>query len=136
MIFLDSWVWLEFAFDGECADRAGRLIETTATDGGVVAATVIAEVAYRLRREADAESASLAVDAIERFENIVVIPVTTEIARFAAALRDEHYDQGYCELSYADAIHATTATMTDCSVLYTGDPDFESLGVDIETVVL
>jgi|GEM_PF-6742826 len=46
MIFLDSWVWLEFIFNGEKADAAEAVIEraNTVEEGGLIAPTTIAEV--------------------------------------------------------------------------------------------
>lgn len=136
MIFVDSWVWLEFFFDGERSERAEETIEKATEDGGLVAATVLAEVTYRIRREAARWAADLVVDAIERFENVEVVPISAEVARRAAALRDRHYERGTCELSYADAIHAATTMLTGCSTLYSGDPDFEALADEIDVELL
>ena len=136
MIFVDSWVWLEFFFDGDRSERAEETIEKATQDGGLVATTVLAEVAYRIRREATSWAADLVVDAIERFEHIRVAPVTVEVARRAAALRDRHYERGVCELSYADAIHAATTMITGCSILCSGDPDFEALADEIDVELL
>lgn len=136
MIFLDSWIWLEFIFDGDRAERAGEVIERAAKAGGVLAATVLTEVAYRVRRETDGATADVVVDAIERLENVEVVPVTGDVARRVAVIRDRYYERGRCELSYADAIHATTAKLTGCTELYSGDPDFESLANELDVVVV
>lgn len=136
MIFLDSWVWLEFCFDGDRSERAADAIEKAVDDGGVVAATVLAEVAYRIRRETGSWAADLVIDAIERFESVEVAPVTSDVARRAAALRDRYYERGACELSYADAIHAATTMLTGCSTLYSGDRDFVVLDDEIDVEIL
>ena len=138
MICLDSWIWLEYVFEGEKWQEAENVIErANAPDvGGIVPATVIAEVSYRIRREKDTETAEETINAVRDFEYIEILPITDEIAEYAAALREEYYQRGDRELSYADAIHLAMATaIPECDSLYSGDPDFK--GVDeIETIIL
>lgn len=138
MIFLDSWVWLEFLFDGEHADDAEAAIEraNSPDEGGLIAPTVIAEVAYRVQVELGEETADDAIDAIHDFEYIKSLPLVDEVAEHAAELRFDLYKRGTRELSYADAIHLATARLHDeCDVLYSGDPDFRDIDV-METVVI
>jgi len=137
VIFLDSWVWLEYVFDGEQAAAAADAIQRANTDdGGLIAPTVIAEVSYRVRRVEDETTAEETVRAIHDFEGIESMPLVDEIAAYAADLRAEYYAPSERELSYADAIHLATAVVhDDCDVLYSGDPDFEEIDA-IETVVL
>lgn len=137
-MFLDSWVWLEYVFSGDSAGKAESVIERANSPkvGGVIAPTVLAEVAYRVRVVEDEETAEEAVRAICDFEHIDSLPVIDEIAEYAAELRFKYYEPGERELSYADAIHvATAAVHDDCDTLYSGDPDFEGLE-EVETVVL
>lgn len=138
MIFLDSWVWLEFVFSGGKAEEAERVIRraNTAEEGGLIAPTILAEVAYRVRVVEDEATAEEAVRAIRDYEHVESVPVADEIATYAAELRYEYYEPGERELSYADAIHvATAAAHDDCNALYSGDPDFAGIE-EIETVVL
>jgi predicted nucleic acid-binding protein len=138
VIFLDSWVWLEFVFSGESEDEAASLIEraNTADEGGLIAPTVIAEVSYRVRVVEDGETANEAVRAMREFQHIESMPLIDDIAEYAAELRFRYYEPGDRELSYADAIHVATAVVhDDCAVLYSGDPDFADVD-EIETVVL
>lgn len=138
MRFLDSWVWLEYLFNGDSAADAETVIQETNTPevGGLVAPTILAEVSYRVRVVDDEETAADAVRAISDYDHIESIPIVDEIAEYAAELRYKYYEPGERELSYADAIHLATATVhDDCDVLYSGDPDFEGLD-EIETVVL
>lgn len=138
MIFLDSWVWLEFVFSGDKADEAESVIEraNTPEEGGLIAPTIVAEVSYRTRVVEDNETAEKAVRAIGEFQHIESMPLIDEIAAYAAELRFKYYDPGERELSYADAIHlATAAIHDDCDTLYSGDPDFADLD-EIETVIL
>ncbi len=138
MIFLDSWVWLEYVFDGEKAEAAEKVIRRANTDdtGGLIAPTVIVEVSYRIRRVENDTTAEETIHAIHDFEHIESLPLVDEIAEYAAELRAKCYNPDERELSYADAIHLATAVVhDDCDVLYSGDPDFA--GIDaIETVVL
>jgi len=138
VIFLDSWVWLEFVFSGEQEDTAESVIEraNTAEEGGLIAPTIIAEVSYRVRVVEDRETAGEAVRAIQEFQYIESMPVINDIAEYAAELRFKYYEPGERELSYADAIHVATAVVhDDCTVVYSGDPDFADLD-EIQTVVL
>ncbi|QHS16773.1 type II toxin-antitoxin system VapC family toxin [Halopenitus persicus] len=138
MIFLDSWVWLEFLFSGDHAAEAESVIERadSATVGGVITPTILAEVSSRVRVVEDAATAEQAVDALRDYEHIESIPVVDEVATYAAELRFKYYEPSERELSYADAIHLATASLHDeCDVLYSGDPDFDGLE-EIETVIL
>lgn len=138
MIFLDSWVWLEFVFSGEKDAEAESLIEraNTPEEGGLIAPTIISEVSYRTRVVEDQSVAEDTVRAIRDFEHIESMPLIDEIAAYAAELRFKYYEPGERELSYADAIHLATAVVhDDCTVLYSGDPDFADLD-EIETGIL
>lgn len=138
MICIDSWIWLEYVFEGEAWEAAEAAIERadTADRGGIVPATVIAEVSYRIRVERDAATAAEAIDAIRSFDHIDILPVTDDIAEYGAALRERYYERGDRALSYADAIHlAMAAAVAECEALYTGDPDFEGVE-EVETVVI
>jgi predicted nucleic acid-binding protein len=138
VIFLDSWVWLEYIFSGDKDEEAETVIEqaNTPDEGGIIAPTILAEVSYRIRVVEDEQTADETVRAIRAYEYIDSVPLIDEIAEYAAELRFKYYEPGERELSYADAIHiATAAAYDDCDVLYSGDPDFEDLD-EIETVVL
>lgn len=138
VIFLDSWVWLEYLFSGEKADSAESLVDRAndPDEGGLIAPTVLAEVSYRVRVVEDEETADEAIRAMRDFDHIESAPLIDEIAAYAAELRFKYYEPGERALSYADAIHLATAIVHDeCTVLYSGDPDFAELE-EIETVIL
>lgn len=138
MIFLDSWVWLEFLFEGDRAAKVEELIERADSpeEGGLVTPTVLAEVSYRVRVVEDEETAEKATRAIRSYEHVESLPVVDEIGEYAAELRFEYYQRRERELSYADAIHvAAAAVHDDCHTLYSGDPDFEGID-EVDTVVL
>jgi len=128
VIYLDSWVWLEYGFRGDSWERARDAIDDARSDGGVVSTIALTEVDYILARDIDRETADLVTGAIEDFETIDVVPVSSEVALYASQLRSKYYQRRERELSYADAIHLATAALLDCDALHTGDADFE--GVD------
>ena len=138
VIFLDSWIWLEYVFDGEKADDAEAAIEraNTPDEGGLLAPKVLTEVSYRVCVIDNEKTAAKTVNAIRDYENIRTVPVGAEIGVSAAELRAKYYRSGEQELSYADAIHLATAVAADdCDALYSGDPDFRGIE-EIDTVVL
>lgn len=138
VIFLDSWVWLEYIFSGDKAAEAETIIQraNSSDTGGLIAPTVIAEVSYRVRVVEDEATAEETVRAIRDYDHIESVPLIDEIGDFAAELRFKYYDRRDRALSYADAIHLATAIVYDeCDALYSGDSDFEGLD-EIETVVL
>jgi predicted nucleic acid-binding protein len=138
VIFLDSWIWLEYVFSGDRDDLAESAIERANSPdcGGIIAPTVLAEVSYRVRVVEDDESAREAVRAIRDYEHIESVPLVDEIAEYGAEIRFKYYEPGKRGLSYADAIHLASAVAhDDCDTLYSGDPDFADID-EIETVVL
>lgn len=138
MIFLDSWIWLEYLFSGQHEARAAELIQQAngADEGGLITPTVIVEVSYRLHVVEDAETADEAVRAIRAFEHIESLPLVDELAAYAAKLRVKYYHRGERDLSYADAIHLAAASVhEDCHTLFSGDPDLRDVD-EIDTVVL
>jgi predicted nucleic acid-binding protein len=133
--FADSWIFLEFFQDDDKASEAEAVLERIGDAEAIVAATVLLEVRYHVRRRFGVEAADSVIAAIESFEQLDVLPVTRAVSVRAADLRAKYYDRNECPLSYADAIHLATAVLTDCERLYTGDPDFA--GVDeIEVTVI
>lgn len=135
MIFVDSWVWIEYFAEDDRWRDAEEVLERIPAKGAVITPTVLMEVHYRIERKVDERRADRVIDAIRRFDDLEILPVTTEVALNAAKLREKHYQRGERELSYADAIHLAAALMTGCEVLYSGDSDFEGLEM-IETEIV
>lgn len=135
MIFVDSWVWIDFFAEDDRWRDAEAILERIPEEGTVITPTVLMEVWYRIGQKVDTERADQVVDAIQRFDDLEVVPVTTDAALTAARLREKYYQRGERELSYADAIHLAIAAMTGCDVLCSGDPDFEELD-EIETLLV
>ena len=134
MIYLDSWVWLEYGLRGDQWTDARDIIDDALADSGVISTIGLTEIDYILSREVDRTTADLVTSAIEDFDAIHVVPVSSEIALYASRLRSKYYERRENELSYADAIHVATAGLLDCAELHTGDADFESVR-EVETVV-
>lgn len=135
MIFLDSWIWLEFFQEDEQADKAEAVIKQIEEEQAVVAPTVLMEVRYQIKRRYGDDKADQVVTAITSFDNLEVVPVTAEVGLYAADIRDEYYNRNDRAISYADAIHIATAELTGCDKLYTGDPDFKEID-EIRTEII
>lgn len=134
VIYLDSWVWLEYALEGDLEPAARDAIDLARERGGALSTMGVAELDYVLTRETDRDTADELVSAIEDMDGFHVMSVSLEVARFASRIRSKYYERRTCELSYGDAIHIATASLLDCTELHTGDSDFD--GVDeVDTVV-
>lgn len=134
VIYLDSWVWLEYGLKQTNEATAREVIVDAREDGGMISTIGLTEVDYVVARELDRAAGDEIISAIEDFESMHVVPVTVEVARFASKLRSKYYDRSSREFSYADAIHLATASLLDCSAFHTGDSDFEEVD-EVETVV-
>lgn len=134
MIYLDSWIWLEYGLGGDQRDVARSAIDEAAETGGVVSTIALTEVDYVLARDVDRKTADLVTSAMEDHDEIHVVPVSGEVALYASRLRSKYYERGETELSYADTIHLATASLLDCEELHTGDGDFEAVD-EVPTVV-
>lgn len=134
MIYLDSWVWIEYATGGQDEDAAGGALERARAEGSAVSAIGLTEVEYVLTRTIGRDDAYAVTSAIEELPSVDVVPVTVEVAKLAARLRTKYYERRERELSYADAIHAATAIVLGCSAVHTGDADFAELE-EIDAIV-
>lgn len=135
MIFIDSWVWIEYFSEDERWREAEKVLQKVEREKGFVSSRVLAEVRYRILRKFDAEKADRVLNTIESFENLQVMPVSAEVAKYGADLRNKYYQRGEKELSYADAIHLATAVMAQCKKLYSGDSVFLDID-EIKTEVI
>jgi predicted nucleic acid-binding protein len=134
VIYLDSWVWLEYGLRGDQWETAREVIDDAVADGGAVSTIALTEIDYVLSRDVDRTTADLVTSAIEDFEEINVVPVSSEVALYASRLRRKYYDRQDNALSYADAIHVATADLVGCETLHTGDSDFEDIE-EIEAII-
>lgn len=109
-------------------------IDTARKAGGVMSTIGLTEVDYITQRELDRETADQLTSALEDFEEIHLVPVTSEIALYGSELRAKYYERRGREISYADVIHIATAVLTGCETIHTGDSDFSDLD-EIETEI-
>jgi len=114
MIFLDSWVWIEFFSEGSRWKKAEHVVALLQNEKGIVSSTVLMEIGYRFLRKFGKEKADRVIHIIESFENLEIVPVTSGVAKYAADLRDKYYQKGKRELSYRDFIHLATAILAGC----------------------
>ncbi len=135
MFFIDSWVWIELFSEDEKYKEAEKVIEKLQKKEGVISSTVLMEVRYRIKKKYNRELSDRVIHIMEAFDNLNTLPVTSEVAKYAADLRDKYYERKKKELSYADAIHLATAVLADCEILYSGDRDFEDIK-EIKTVII
>lgn len=135
LIFLDSWIWLEFFTSGSKAEKCFQLLSEI-RDGkkrALMSAFSVAEIYYRLAA-IDERLAQEQIHLIEVFPNVEIIPVFVPIAKLGAQLRKKYYGKEK-QVSYGDMINLATAVLGGCSVLYSGDPDFEGID-ELTTVVI
>ena len=134
VIFLDSWVWIEFFSASSRWKEAEHIVARLESERGIISSTVLMEIRYWFLRKFGKEKADLIIHTIESFENLEIVPVTSGVAKYAADLRDKYYQKGEKELSYGDAICLATAILTGCKKLYSGDPDFGNID-EIDTEI-
>ena len=127
MIFIDSWVWLEYFQDDDKSEEAEKVLEEIRQDGGLICTTVLMEVRYQVRKKYDEQTADKLTAYISSFENLRIMPITEESALRAADIREKYYHRKENPISYADSIHIAAAELADCKTLYSGDPDFENI---------
>ena len=127
MIFVDSWVWIEFFSTDSKWEKAEHVVARLQNEKGIISSVTLMEVRYRFLRKYGREKADQVIHVIESFKNLEIFPVTSGVAKYAADLRDTYYQKGERELSYGDAIHLATAILVGCERLYSGDPDFENI---------
>jgi predicted nucleic acid-binding protein len=127
VIYLDSWVWLEYGLGQANEATAGEVIREARQAGGAISTIGLTEVDYVLARELDRETADAVTSGIEDLDGVHVVPVSVEVARLASKLRSKYYDRQTREFSYADAIHLATASLLECEAFHTGDSDFDGI---------
>ncbi|MBI2668753.1 PIN domain-containing protein [Candidatus Woesearchaeota archaeon] len=135
MIFLDSWIWIEFFAEGKKFERCKEILESVQSgrEKAMINALNITEIKYRLGK-INEELAHEQVHIIETFPNLVIVPVVLPVASLAADLRKKYFSKER-RVSYADMIHLATAILANCTVLYSGDPDFEGIE-EMKTTVI
>lgn len=133
MIFLDSWVFVEyFAQDGR-SEGAHDALAKIEEEGAYISTLTLLEVKCVLQKKLGLQQAGRLISIVKSFPDLVIVPVTEEIAEAAAELKNK-YAKG-SRFSYGDAVMLATAKLTGCTRLYTGDADFVQVGEIDVTVV-
>jgi len=125
MIFIDTWVWMEFLGKTKETKKAQDIIEIT--ERKAISTSVIAELRYHSIKNFGLEKTESITQLIESNESIAIIPLTREIAKMTADLRLKYYNKKRRDLSFVDCINLATAILSGCGKFYTGDPDFDGI---------
>jgi predicted nucleic acid-binding protein len=136
MIFIDSWILIEFFSEGMKFERAKNIIKKIeAGEKAVISTMVLTELKYRIAKKYNIRKSEEVIHEIQTFPNIKILPVSVDVAILAANLRVKYYDKDKRPLSFADVINLATAIITKCKVFYSGDPDFTDIK-EIKTVIV
>lgn len=71
MVYLDSWVWLEYGLQGERWTAAQDAIDAATSEGGAASTIALTGIDDSLAREIDRPTADLVTSAIEEIDAIV-----------------------------------------------------------------
>lgn len=115
MIVVDSFGWIEQLTDGPLADKYSEYLRSS--NEIITPVVIVYEVYKKLKQTLDEESA---LRLVARLHETKIVPVTPELALFAADVSLKH------KLPMADALVYATALSEKCSVV-TSDPHFERL---------
>ena len=122
---VESWK-MQVSFVQQTENKASAELAENPKDVKIISSAVIAEVKYRISKKFGNPKAIEAIDTINSLQNLKILPVTREIAEFAAELRLKYYSKDR-QISYIDAINLATAIKAGCAVFYNGDPDFDGI---------
>ena len=128
-VLLDSHVFLDYFLQSDRRAKAESFISLILTGKslGFVSTIALAEIKYKMLKLFGHEKAGNAIFLIKNSPNMSIIDVNHNIAEMAADIRHKYYKKNKNEMSYADAIHVSTAITSNCDVLITGDPDFKEI---------
>lgn len=136
MIFLDSWIWLEFFTEGEKQTEADKILESVNKNlTAATSAAALTEIKYIIAKRFGIERSETVLQIIENMPNLSIVPVSSGAAKLAADLRLKYYKKSIREISYIDAINLAIALLTNCNKFYTGDPEFRGIK-EIEVVIV
>ncbi len=108
MMYIDSWVWIEFFSEENCYKKAEKVIDTLSDNRGIISTVVLMEVKYQIKKKYGGELADRVIHIVESIDNLTILHVTSKVAKYSADLRDKYYKGNNRELSYADGIHLAT----------------------------
>ncbi len=132
MIFIDSWVWLEYLGNMPKSEECRKIIQSSETK--IINTAVLLELKYHGTKKFGSDNTSQALNLIENEDSIEIIQITKDIAYLAADLRLKYYTNEK-QISFIDTINLATAIISGCKIFYTGDKDF--LGIkEIEVKII
>ncbi|MGD2251216.1 MAG: PIN domain-containing protein [Candidatus Methanofastidiosia archaeon] len=134
MIYVDSWVWVGFFSKRGRWKKANHFVEHLTHEKGVVSSIGLTEIRYVFLSKYDKETADQITYTVESFKNLEIIPVTADIATYAADLHNKYYQKGD-KISYRGGIHLATAILTGCTMFYSGNRDFKNVD-EIDTEII
>ncbi|MCM8803596.1 MAG: PIN domain-containing protein [Candidatus Omnitrophica bacterium] len=136
MIFIDSWVLIEFFSEGKKFKKARSIMEKIeAGEKAIISTMVLTEIKYRIAKKYSIRKSDEVVHEILTFPNVKILPISVDVAILAANLKIKYYDKEKRPLSFADVINLATAIISKCNVFYSGDSDFKNIK-EIKTVIL
>ena len=124
---IDSYVFLDLFLHSQQEETARKKFHKALQSKAVISSIALLEVKYQVMRKLSHEKAEEATFTMRNMDNVEIINVSPEIAETAADIRAKYYKKNERELSYADAIHIATAITAGCTVIITGDRDFERI---------
>jgi predicted nucleic acid-binding protein len=136
MIFIDTWVFVEFFSEGEKFKRVEKIINKIKSGKKTVTSTmVLTELKYIIAKRYGIRKSDEVIHQILTLPNIKILPVSMDVALLAASLRIKYYHKEKRPLSYGDVINLATALIANCKVFYSGDPDFKGIE-EIKTIII
>ncbi len=133
MIYIDSWIFLEFLSKDKKWVECGKVIKNPIKK--VISTVVLMEIRYHGIKKFGLRKTKELLHKIKSSKRVIIIDVTKEITELAADLRVKYYDKQRRPVSYADMINLATAMITKCKTFYSGDPDFRDIE-KIKTVII
>lgn len=134
MIFLDSWIWLNFFIEKK-SNKSQKILENVkAGKKAIISSFTLAEIKYHIAKKRNNETSNEVLNVIESFPNLIILPVTNSVAKLAADLRLNYYSKKKT-MSFGDALQLATAILKNCDILYSGDKDFKDIK-EIKTVII
>lgn len=122
MIFIDTWIWLEFL-----GGSSGVSNDIVLMPYKITSTAALLEVKYHATKKFGPENAEKIMYLIENDNSTTILPLNIRIAKMAADLKLKYYDKKERPISFIDCINLATAISSGCRKLYTGDPDFDGI---------
>jgi len=132
MIFLDSWIWLEYLGKTSKSEECKKFIYSS--DTKIMNTLVLLELKYHGIKKFDLDNIKQILNLIEDEHTIKIMPITKDIAYLAADLRLKYYNPKR-QISFIDTVNLATAILFGCKKFYTGDPDFKDIEeIEVEII--